>query len=101
MNLAGRIPVPTPPNVTHGCTTPTPVYVQPSTRYGAAPARNAPHEQLRLRTAAHRASRLFPGPIGVYLETELLAAADWGYRLATSSLLAKVVDDIMRPHDPA
>lgn len=78
-------------------TTPEPVYVQPN----PAPPTTAPrldaHEKLRLRGAAYRATKLYPGPVGKLIEREILAADEMSCRFVNGSLIAELVDEMMRP----
>ena len=39
------------------------------------------HEKMRLRAAAFRVTRLYPGPVGELLSRELLTWEEFGYRL--------------------
>ena len=39
------------------------------------------HEKARLRAAAFRVTRLYPGPVGELLSRELLTWEEFGYRL--------------------
>lgn len=52
----------------------------------------------RVRTAAMRAPRVYPGPVGEWLRSELHAYADMSWLWAdgkVSARMAAVVDDIM------
>lgn len=55
------------------------------------------HEHMRILAAANQAKRAYPGPIGELISIELLAWNEFGYRLGGQSLIARVVDDVMRP----
>jgi len=49
------------------------------------------HEKMRMRNAAFRATRLYPGPVGELLQRELIAFEDFGYRLAVDGLIMRLV----------
>lgn len=53
------------------------------------------HERMRLRAAAFRATRLYPGPVGELLSHELLAWEEFGYRLGGSQLMMRLVDHVL------
>lgn len=55
----------------------------------------AAHEKQRLRSAAFAAARLYPGPVGEVLRTELLAWEDFGHRLGGNRLIMQLVDHVM------
>lgn len=52
-------------------------------------------ERMRLWTAAGRAKRLYPGPVGELLYRELRSWEEFGYRLGGDGLIWGVVDTIM------
>lgn len=54
-------------------------------------------ERMRLRAAAYRAPQVYPGPVGVILQRELLMWEEFGYRLGTGggALIYSIVEDIM------
>lgn len=54
------------------------------------------HEKLRIRAAAFRAVRLYPGPVGELLSRELLTWEEFGYRLGGSGVIMRLVDHIMK-----
>lgn len=59
-------------------------------------------EKLAFRTAAVRATKLYPGPLGELAARELLAVEEFGWRLANgddSSLIARLRDQIDRDWD--
>jgi len=61
-----------------------------------------PHEKLKLRSAAMRVRRLgLPPAMAEILAKELLVWEEFGYRLGTSSLIRKAVDEIMTYSDHA
>ena len=49
----------------------------------------------RFTVAAFRATRRYPGPAGTVLARELLAWADFGYRLGADRPLMALVDDLL------
>lgn len=54
------------------------------------------HEKMRLRAAAFRATRLYPGPVGELLQRELLTWEEFGYRLGGTNLVMRLVDVILK-----
>jgi hypothetical protein len=54
------------------------------------------HEKMRLRAAAFRATRLYPGPVGEVLSRELLTWEEFGYRLGGSALVMRLVDHVLK-----
>ena len=60
------------------------------------PDRMSVPEKTRLRAAAFRATRLYPGPVGELLSRELLTWEEFGYRFGGSSLILLVVDHILK-----
>jgi hypothetical protein len=55
----------------------------------------------RFTVAAFRATRRYPGPAGTVLARELLAWADFGYRLGADRPLMALVDDLLETTDAA
>ena len=53
------------------------------------------HEKMRLRAAAHRATRLYPGPVGELVSRELLTWEEFGYRLGGGQLIMRLVDHVL------
>lgn len=53
------------------------------------------HERMRIRAAAFRSTRLYPGPVGEMLSRELLTWEEFGYRLGGSGLVLRLVDHIL------
>ena len=53
------------------------------------------HEKMRLRAAAFRATRLYPGPVGEVLSRELLAWEEFGYRFGGGQLMTRLVDHVL------
>ncbi len=62
--------------------------------HGSAPALAA-HERSRVRAAALRARRLYPGGLGELAYRELVAYADFGYRFAVDKLIPKLAAEIL------
>lgn len=54
------------------------------------------HEKMRVRAAAFRATKLYPGPVGELISRELLTWEDFGYRLGGNRLVMTLVDDVMK-----
>ena len=65
------------------------------TQATAPPAKLDLHEKSTVSAAAHRAKRLFPGPVGECLFRELDGFAQWGYRMDQSGLMPRLVAHIM------
>lgn len=57
------------------------------------------HEKMRMRAAAFRATRLYPGPVGELISRELLSWEDFGYRLGGNRLVMDLVDDVLKNPD--
>lgn len=53
------------------------------------------YEKKRLRIAASRATRLYPGPVGEVISRELLSWEQFGYRLGASQLMTRLVDHVL------
>jgi hypothetical protein len=53
------------------------------------------HEKMRLRSAAFRATRLYPGPVGELVSRELLSWEEFGYRLGGEGLIYRLVDHVL------
>ena len=53
------------------------------------------HEKTRLRAAAHHARRALPGPVGDLIHRELLAYAEFGYRMWGDALIPRLAADIL------
>jgi hypothetical protein len=58
------------------------------------------HEKMRLRAAAFRATRLYPGPVGELLSRELLTWEEFGYRLGGERLVMRLVDHVLKTPIP-
>ncbi|MDN5859237.1 MAG: hypothetical protein L0H84_11500 [Pseudonocardia sp.] len=54
------------------------------------------HEKMRLRAAAFRATRLYPGPVGELVSRELLSWEEFGYRLGGSAPVMRLVDQVLK-----
>lgn len=59
------------------------------------------HEKMRIRAAAFRATRLYPGPVGELLSRELLTWEEFGMRLAGSGQIMPTVDYILKAALPS
>ena len=53
------------------------------------------HEKMRLRAAAFRATRLYPGPVGELVSRELLTWEEFGYRLGGEQFVMRLVDHVL------
>lgn len=53
------------------------------------------HEKSRLRAAAEHARRALPGPVGDLIRRELLAYADFGYRMSGDALIPRLAADVL------
>jgi len=53
------------------------------------------HEKMRLRAAAYRVKRVYPGVAGEILCSEILSWEEFGYRLGENSRITKLVAEIM------
>lgn len=58
-------------------------------------------ERARVRLAANRAIRLYPGPVGQVLSKELWAWEELGWRFGSSSLIAALVDTLLDDQEDA
>lgn len=54
------------------------------------------HEKTRLRAAAYRASRVYPGPVGELLSREILVWEEFGFRLGGGGLILRLVDQVLK-----
>ncbi|MBC3189667.1 hypothetical protein H7X46_01125 [Pseudonocardia sp. C8] len=54
------------------------------------------HEKMRMRAAAFRATRLYPGPVGELVSRELLTWEEFGYRLGGNRLVMELVDHVLK-----
>lgn len=62
---------------------------------GAPPAVMDHHERMRMRAAAFRAKKLYPGPVGELISRELLAWEDFGFRLGGDQQVMQLVQHVM------
>lgn len=79
-------------------TTPPPVYTAPNipaAHVGDRPVPMTHEDRARLRTAASRATRLYPGPVGELVSRELLTWDEFGYRLGGGQLVMRLIDHIL------
>ena len=53
------------------------------------------HEKMRLRAAAFRVTRLYPGPVGELLSRELLTWEEFGLRLGAHTDMAAVAAEVL------
>src|SRR5581483_1105240 len=58
------------------------------------------HERMRLRAAAFRATRVYPGPVGELISRELLSWEEFGYRLGSLGMIMGIVDAVMNAQVP-
>lgn len=59
-----------------------------------------PHERMRLRAAAFRASRIYQGPVGELISRELLSWDEFGYRLGGQRMIMQIVEAIENATEP-
>lgn len=89
--------IPPPPPRTH-LVTPEPMYVidvpDPADQQ---PAQMGTTIRQRVRTAAHRAIQLYPGPVGQMVSRELLQWEEFGRALGEDRLVMQVVDQLLAP----
>lgn len=67
----------------------------------SAPAPMEHHEKMRMRAAAFRATRIYPGPVGELISRELLTWEDFGYRLGSNRLVMELVDHVLKSQPQA
>ncbi|MFC5139305.1 hypothetical protein ACFPK1_13775 [Actinomycetospora rhizophila] len=53
------------------------------------------HDKYRLKAAAHHARRALPGPLGDLVHRELLAYAEFGYRVTADALIPRLAADVL------
>lgn len=58
------------------------------------------HEKMRIRAAAFRATRVYPGPVGELISRELLSWEDFGYRLGGNRLVMDLVEHVLKNGEP-
>lgn len=63
---------------------------------GMEPAPMDHHEKMRIRAAAFRATRIYPGPVGELVSRELLSWEDFGYRLGGNRLIMDLVEHVLK-----
>ena len=63
---------------------------------GVSPEPMDHQEKMRLRAAAFRVTRLYPGPVGELLSRELLTWEEFGYRLGGNQLVMRLVDHVLK-----
>jgi hypothetical protein len=51
---------------------------------------------MRMRAAAFRATRVYPGPVGELISRELLAWEEFGYRLGGNRLVGELMDHVLK-----
>lgn len=57
-------------------------------------------EKARLRAAAFRVTRLYPGAVGEMLSREILTWEEFGYRFGGYALVGRLVDHILKTPIP-
>lgn len=67
----------------------------------SVPAPMEHHEKTRMRAAAFRATRVYPGPVGELISRELLTWEDFGYRLGGDRLVMELVDHVLKSQPAA
>jgi hypothetical protein len=78
-----------------------PVYVLPGGVQTSGPVPMDHHEKARLRTAAFRVTRLYPGPMGELASREILMWEEFGYRLGNGGLMSRLVDHVLKAPLPS
>lgn len=53
------------------------------------------HERSRYRAAARHARRVYPGPLGELVYRELIAYAEFGYRLGEDGLIPRLAAAVL------
>ena len=53
------------------------------------------HEKMRLRAAAFRATRVYPGPVGELITRELMSWEEFGYRLGGDKMIMRLVHELL------
>lgn len=90
--------IPAETSARQGLTTPAPVYAAPlpePTLIDKQAWEMSHHEKAKVRAAAHRATRLYPGAVGVLVSRELLSFEQFGLRLRGDGVMMQAVHDIM------
>lgn len=57
-------------------------------------------EKLRMRAAAFRATRVYPGAVGEWVSRELHSWEEFGYRLGGQALVSRLVDEVLQQAGP-
>ena len=57
-------------------------------------------DRMRVRQAACRATRVYPGPVGAVLCRELLTWEEFGYRLGGGSVILDLIEHILAAPEP-
>jgi hypothetical protein len=65
-----------------------------------APERMDHHERMKVRAAAFRATRLYPGPVGELVSKELLDWEQFGNRLGGRGMVMRLVAAVMTAELP-
>lgn len=86
--------------ISAGIPTPVPVYPGPTVTPPGPPWPMDHHEKMRMRAAAHRATRLYPGPVGELLSREIASWEEFGFRLGGRHLVMRLVDHLMTAPTP-
>jgi hypothetical protein len=58
------------------------------------PEQMTPYDRRRIREAAFKVVKMYPGPVGEILSRELFAWEEFGYRFGGVSLVRTLVDEI-------
>lgn len=66
----------------------------------AVPERMDHHVRMKVRAAAFRASRVYPGAVGEMISRELLTWEEFGYKLGSFGIVMRVVDQVMKTELP-
>jgi hypothetical protein len=53
------------------------------------------NERKRIRLAAFRVTRLYPGAVGELVSRELMSWEEFGYRLSSGSMIMRIVDEVL------
>lgn len=64
------------------------------------PERMDHHDRMKVRAAAFRAQRLYPGAVGELLSRELLSWEESGWRFGSKSIVMRAVGQIMAAELP-
>ena len=54
----------------------------------------------RVRAAALRATRVYPGPVGQMVARELRAYAEFGHRFGTDGLIDRIASELLEEGEP-